>query len=223
MAIAIDATADGFQAAGTTLTYSHTCTGSNRALLVGLYAWNGSFTISGITYNGVSMTKLIGRGADGSSGTVETWGLANPSTGANNIVITATASGQIFGCSASYTGVDQTTPFPDTETSGTGLSASWSTSITTSVDQSWVFSTGRSPSKAPSASAGTYLRKTNGASGDAGWLLDSNGARSTGSNTLDYTWSGSSTNYWTMTSIAPSSGSVAAYQRRSNLSLLGVS
>lgn len=206
-AVAYDATSTGFAASASSLTYEHINTGSQLSLAVGTYTWNAAHTITGVTYNGVAMTQLVTRAADGTGGKIELWGLMGPATGANNIVITASAGGvQFFGNSVSYTGTSQIAAFPDTETNGSSNNTSFSESITTSVDQSWVLAVGRSPSRAPAAGANTVVRKLNPTSGDAGWLLDSNAARSTGSNALAWSYAPTQTTYWAITSIAPAAG-----------------
>ena len=106
-AIAVDATASGWVASASSLTYAHTVTGSDPTLIVGIYHFNGSGEVTGVTYNGASMTYLGGRVADGTNGDVYLYGKAGVSTGANNVVITEGASQQIFGTSASYTGTNQ--------------------------------------------------------------------------------------------------------------------
>jgi hypothetical protein len=203
-AIAIDATSQGY-ANATSLTFSHTTTGSDRLLMVQLWTFPSGDTVSGITYNSTSLTKKGTRSAD-AGGYTNQWSLVAPATGANNIVVSMSSS-QMFVTAASYTGVDQTTPHPDATVTGSlaGTALSISTTDVT-VDQSWLVMAGRSPSRIPSASAGTFQRKLNGTSGDAGWTLDSDGGRSTGANTLDFTYAPSQTTYYVMTNIAPASG-----------------
>lgn len=200
-AIAVDATSEGYQAAGTSLTFSHTVTGSDTGMVRSLFIWNG--TISGLTatYDSESMTSLISRAAD--VGQIHIFGMAGANTGTHNVVYTNANSVQMFDTGASYTGVDQTTPFPDTETSGSSAGTSFSPSITTSVDQSWPFLNVRSPSRNASAGASTVERKQNTTSGDAASSFDSDAGRSTGSNSLTYTISPSATTYWVMTAFAP--------------------
>lgn len=202
--IAVDATSQGY-ANSTSLTFAHTSTGSDLILMVQLWTFPSGDTVSGITYNGTALTKKGTRSAD-AGGYTNQWSLVAPSTGANNIVISMSSS-QVFATAVTYTGVDQTTPHPDatvtgTQTGTTGLSAS----MTTTVDQSWLVMAGRSPSRVPTAGANTLLRKTNGTSGDAGWTLDSDGGRSTGSNALNWSYSPSATTYYVMSVIAPSAG-----------------
>lgn len=122
MAVAFDAV--GPSAAGqtasnpTSVTWSHTCTGSNRALLVFVAVGqnsggDGTKTISGVTYAGVPMTHLGTRHTnDDTFGYLACYGLAAPATGANNVVVSFNSAPSVAECaSESFTGVDQTTPF----------------------------------------------------------------------------------------------------------------
>lgn len=110
------------------ITLSHSCGGSNRALIVGIAGWQksaGTGSVSGVTYGGVAMTEV------GSirTGSVLTYlfKLANPASGANNIVVTL--SGTHFYTvkvqAVSYTDADQTDPVEAYNTaSGYGKTAS---------------------------------------------------------------------------------------------------
>lgn len=223
MAIAFDTSTGDYETDGTTV-WSHTCTGSDRVLLVGWYEFSSSATLSSITYAGVAMTQLGTFPADGAGGNVYLYGLANPASGANDVSITHSASKQVFASSVSYTGVDQTTPFPDTETTTSTFGTSLSASITTSVNNSWLLLVGRSPSRAPTAGTDTNVVKLGTGSGDAGWVLDSTSARATGANSLAWSYDPAQTTYYVLTAFAPAGGGGATpYRRRSNLALLGVS
>jgi hypothetical protein len=105
MPIAFDAASVGKNDFTTTVTVAHTCTGSNLALFVGLIGFN---SVTGVTYNGVAMTLVRTEGASDPPSRI--YVLANPATGTNNIVATASANatGHLHG--ASFTGVDQSTP-----------------------------------------------------------------------------------------------------------------
>jgi len=207
-AIAIDATSQGY-ANSTSLTFAHTVSGSDRILMVQLYTFQGTQpSITGITYNGVALTSKGSRVSD-LSGYTQQWSLVAPATGANNIVISMNSS-QVFATAVSYTGVDQTTPHPDATVTGSVTGTSLSATMTTTVADSWLVLAGRSPSRAPTAGASTIVRKLNGTSGDAGWTLDSDGGRSTGSNSLNWSYSPSQTTYYVMSVIAPSTAAPAA-------------
>jgi hypothetical protein len=97
------------------LTYSHTCTGSDLVLFVMANCDGDAGAITGVTYNGVSMTLIANQevvfGQD-----LYLYGLINPATGANNVVVSWTSSGQCASASISWTGVDQTTAWSGTVT-----------------------------------------------------------------------------------------------------------
>ena len=92
----------------TSLTGYHTCTGTNRYLVVKVWGGDGNLAAK---YNDVNMT-LLHRYAQGGATVVSLFGLVAPATGNNAIVVwDTTATPQYFAfTSASYTGVDQSTP-----------------------------------------------------------------------------------------------------------------
>lgn len=100
--------------ASTALSWSHTCTGSNRLLVVGVTVGisSGTPTITGVTYAGVAMTSVGKINANnGSFGFVQLFQLVAPSTGANTVSVTATATpATMEGGSVSFTGVNQSVP-----------------------------------------------------------------------------------------------------------------
>ena len=203
MAIAIDATSEGFESGGTTVTVSHTITGSDTFLWFSTFKFGGGDSVTGVTWNGTSMTQ-IGKITSDASGFTYGYAIATSDTGTHDVVATSSSSVQWFVTNASYTGVDQTTPNPDTVNNSSATADSFSESVTTSVDNSWLVIAGRTPGKAPTAGSETIVRKLNATSGDAGWTLDSDGARTpAGSEALAWSYSGSSTSYWVMSSIAP--------------------
>ena len=60
--IAFDATANGQDSNVASLTWSHTCTGSDLVLIVGVSTrgGDGDAVPTGVTYNGVAMTLIDG-------------------------------------------------------------------------------------------------------------------------------------------------------------------
>lgn len=109
MAIAYNSTSiqNEVVASSTTLTWSHTCNVIDKKLIVSA---GGRAAISGITYNGVAMTKI----SDHSSGNYQYnsyYYLDNPSTGsAYNIVVTYSSGatyreGLAVGLSGASTGI----------------------------------------------------------------------------------------------------------------------
>ena len=174
MALAFDAAVDGGSTTGTSRTFSHTCSGSNRLLIVGV---RGGTTadgdvITGVTYNGVSMTKIFGNEPLGNRWTYLYY-LINPASGANNVVISASASINISGAASSYTGAYQSSQ-PDAYTNNSSATSPLTTTNTTLIDNCWnvlvvVSNTGQA------ASTGSTQRTIDGA-GTFG-LYDTNGAK----------------------------------------------
>lgn len=141
MAVAFDAV--GPSSAGTSshdltsLSWSHTCTGSDRLLTVAvaLNPGAGAATMTA-TYNGVSMTSLGTVAANNqTSGFVQVWQLVAPATGANTVAIASSGPTpqSLVGGSVSFTGVDQVTPCGTSATAfGSGTAPSVAVTGTTS-------------------------------------------------------------------------------------------
>lgn len=133
MAIAKDAFTSASNAYENTLSWSHTCAGSQRLLMVGVVTLADSPPppdIVSLTYNGVALTKISGVSEGGVH--VELWYLVNPPAGTYNIVITHDGTyntGWCLGMATSYTGVDQTDPIQVFDVD-VAESASVSTSLT---------------------------------------------------------------------------------------------
>lgn len=183
MAIAVDATSTVTGATGTSLSWSHTCTGSDRGLIVSCGIPNAD-TITGITYDGVSLTQ-IGTAQLVGSRYHYLWYLANPSTGSDTIEITSSNSQILRASAASYTGVGQVTMIGATNQNSSNVNSGnqLSVSVTTEVDNSWLVGTGGMVGSPISAGASTTERQEYN-EGGAG-TFDSNAAKSpTGSYSL---------------------------------------
>ncbi|MEE8224927.1 MAG: pilus assembly PilX N-terminal domain-containing protein, partial [candidate division NC10 bacterium] len=109
--IAFDAAGSVVQnATAASFTWSHTVSGSNRILVVGVSMRNKSGeTVSGVTYAGTPLT-FVGTRDNEISARVEIWRLVAPAVGTDNVVVTLSASAKIVGSAVSLTGVDQATP-----------------------------------------------------------------------------------------------------------------
>ncbi len=199
MAIAFDANANGLQITGGstfTLTYSHTCTGSNRILFVSAAtvedAGGTPVTITGVTYNGVALTQIGTYSAETPAPSAQMsslWYLIAPATGANNVAISSSVNVfAIIGASASYTGAAQSGQ-PDAFTVATPANtASFSQSATVVATGCWLMAGSKNDGGAASAGSGTTAR-VNAATGIS--MMDSNGTVSTGSQSLVTTFGGS--------------------------------
>jgi hypothetical protein len=160
MAIAFDAASGGSNGgSGNTVTFSHTCSGSDRILFVGVGDYNGDF-VTGVTYAGVSMTLIAKQGYNSNTNYEYLYYLVAPATGANNVVISrSTSSGWCVGDSASYTGVKQTSPIDAyttkefTSADGTSLT----TTLSSVADNCW-FVLGMNSQRNLTASTGVTAR-----------------------------------------------------------------
>src|SRR3990167_1730360 len=90
--------------------WSHTCTGSNRYLLVGI-SWKDDVNITSVTYNSVTMTSLGKKSTtSGSTFVIEMFGLKDPATGANTVSVDfASNPTNAVGGAVSVTDINQTT------------------------------------------------------------------------------------------------------------------
>lgn len=199
MAIAFDSATNPALANSTSLTFAHTCSGSDRILFVGTMV--RTTTISGVTYNGVSMTAIGTRELVSGADYIQWFYLIAPATGANNVVISLNASNIIIGGAVSYTGAKQTSQ-PDAVTNNPATTESTTTtSVTTIADNCWTILLARANDDGnTSASTGSTLRADT-----AGYiqLYDSNAAKTpAGSTSMVVTQSNQAT-ATQMISIAP--------------------
>lgn len=130
MAVAFDAASTKAWEGGN-ITFSHTCTGSNRVLFVAVNSETWAANPTRITYAGVALTN-IASSFDSSSGEDENrlslWRLIAPASGTNTVAIYVHNE---YHCAiaASYTGCDQITPvIASSITTGTGQDGLWSDS-----------------------------------------------------------------------------------------------
>lgn len=184
-------------APATSHTISHTCTGSNRLLLVGFYKSNTADDVTGITYAGVAMTRV--QTSSFSASRAYLYAIMAPATGANNIVISISASRSIEAVNTSYTGCNQDYT-PDATTSATASAAtSISVNTTTVNNNCWTAGYARNESANFSGYTGTArggARNNN--------MIDSNSAKTpAGAVALGGTWAGSADAVIVTCSFAP--------------------
>lgn len=140
MAIAYDSSSFGGGAGVNNFTFSHTCASGNAILVVDIIALGSSDVVSGVTYNGVSMTRsrfTTGTDANWGAWSGYTYYLYSPTSGANTVQVNFGGSQSGNGMSASYTGVAQT-GFPDSSANNNPSSGLTVTTTTTTVaDNCW--------------------------------------------------------------------------------------
>lgn len=106
--VAFDAVSQAAPASGTSLTWSHTCTGANGSLWVYVEVASTTDVLTGITYNGVALSNANNLSLL-TNGTIcgYFYHLDSPATGANNIVASLSTTKTIAGCALSVTNANQ--------------------------------------------------------------------------------------------------------------------
>lgn len=208
MAISFDAAVAATPTGGTSNTWSHTCSGTNRILFVFVYLNSGGADlVTGVTYNGVALT-LIDKQGNSDSGNDWTYlfYLINPSTGANNVVVSASTSVGIFGMSSSYTGANQSGQ-PDASAKQTAANGGTvTTTLTTIANNCWTV-LGSGGARITSASTGSTQRATDTA-GSA--IYDSNGPITPpGSTSMSLTTAAGDRDGYIMASFSPVASATA--------------
>jgi len=144
--IAFDAASNsGKQSNISSYTWSHTCTGANLLLAVGVGSRDPTFpyaNLTGITYNAVAMSLARSDGTN-TVAISSIYYLVAPDTGANTVSVSfSTTCSDSAGGGLSYTGVKQTAQ-PDAVNGATGSGVVPQTptvDLTTVADNSWVIS-----------------------------------------------------------------------------------
>lgn len=137
-AVTFDAATSAGNYSASSITFSHTVGASANYLLVGV-SWfdGGGRSITGVTYNGVSMSSVISQEdtSTGNSFKSHLWKLANPATGANNVVVTfSTTVDDIAAGAASFIGVNATTPL-GTAAGASGVSTTATVNVSSATGE----------------------------------------------------------------------------------------
>jgi len=192
MAIAYDNAASLQVTSATSATVSLTVSsGSDRYLIAGAGTSisGGVYRVSGVTYNGVALTQRTGTIAPQSNFVNGGWYLANPASGANNLVASFTSSAPFGWLAGScYTGVAQTAP--EATNSGTGSGTTEVGSVVSTSDNAWGVMVGVNNGANLAASTGCVERT------DATRMAmyDSNGPK-TPAGTISMTFTGGNDNH----------------------------
>lgn len=113
---------------GTSLTWQHTTSGTNRALIVGC-ATTSQSSPTEVTYAGQPMTQVVSRQEPNTGKRISLWKLSNPTLGTNNVTVSfPSAVGGTCGA-ASFNSCNQTTSSL-TNNSGTSVGATSNAVIT---------------------------------------------------------------------------------------------
>lgn len=187
LAIAFDASAATATGFATSINWTHTCTGSNRAFFEGIMGPpnSGGYVAPTGTYNGVSVSSINSVSVDNSTSDwyLTLFGLLAPATGSNT-VNASQATSVAEACSVSYTGVLQS-GFPDGNASqnsgGSNVNTKTFTETTTAAN-CWQVLYVRWMTGVTSAGTGATFRVTG--QGPYTSFYDSNGPLSAGSNSM---------------------------------------
>lgn len=201
-----------------TSTFSHTNTGSNLFMVVHTRAVSGTETVTGTTYNAVSMTKSANLNVGvASNDNISFFYKAGPSSGANNVVVSSSNSNLENHRAASYTGASQGA-IDNTGSTNPGNSGatSLSLSITSVADNCWITAGLRNEAGDFTASVGT-LR----GAGNAIAICDNGPKTPAGSVTVTATHSAHYDAAMGVT-FAPAAAGGGGVKPRINLPLLGV-
>lgn len=173
MAIAFDLAGTQYTSSGTTNT--QTLVPSSGADFLIVYTMVPiARTVSGITWNSVSLTSIDTQNATGFK--LQAWYLKSPATGSRSLVVTANASTEIYVGALFYSGTDITTQ-PDVSAKQNNASGTTITQTVTTVgDNSWLTCCTLADAGGLAASTGSTTRGSilNTAFG----VFDSNGAKS---------------------------------------------
>lgn len=122
----------------------NTGTLTNGLLIVAIHAvFSVTSNCTGVTHNGVAMTKATSIYNSANNGEVSIWMLKNPASGSKNIVATAPNATVIAGFAASYSGCLQvSTPDAVNSKQGTTAGDAQSFYILTVADNCWSFASG---------------------------------------------------------------------------------
>lgn len=140
MALAFDAASSGIEdAIDLTLTISHTCSGVDRILIVGVGIDKTTDSITGITYAGVALTRI--RAASTTNTTSSLWYLLNPTSGTNNIIVTSSSLQNFTAGGLSLTGARQFNQINASNGAtgdGGGTPQTATVSVTSTLSNCWV-------------------------------------------------------------------------------------
>jgi hypothetical protein len=181
--------------------------GSNGILLVQLY-WQFARTVTGITYNGSSLTEVVTPLVLPFNERHGLYQLVNPTSGSNTLTVTFNNTTQYECHFLSLYGVDQSSPIGATRTEdGLETGTTIAEALTTTTDGSWIYWATRDYAGRTISSGAdtTFLQKNNSAYGTIS--ARSTGGATAGSRTLNLS-ANASANWFTdiLAEIKPAAG-----------------
>lgn len=216
-ALAIDAASSAGCGACTSLSWSHTVSGTNRLLVVGPSGYDTSDTVTGVTYNSVAMTVVPSSSTSTGNHTVSQYGLIAPATGTNTVLVSVTGQMTDIGAGAvSFTDAHQTTPF-GTAATATGSSTTPSVNVSSAADQI-VMDTLNIIHNGTLTVDGSQTQRWQGIGGFG--FIKYAGSTEAGAGTTTMSWSNSTSQVWAIAAVPVKP--VAVESNRPTRTLLGV-
>ena len=202
MALAFDATSNSTGGSVTSVTWSHTTSGADRALIVGVSFWNGSTeSITGVTYAGTAMTS-IGSALSPNNERAQQWKLSNPATGANNVVVSFSSVVDAACGAVSFTGARQTTAsLTGTQATATGTSTAPSVNVSSAPGEIVVDTLSSDVGDPDTVGAG-QTERWNASSPEA----DGAGSTEAGAATVTMSWTLGASVPWALVGVGVKSG-----------------
>lgn len=204
----------------TTLTWTHTPVGTPTAVgvVTSEFGPGGGSAISGVTYGGTTMGARKSTSGTGTQPGTSIWGLANPPSGAQSVVVTMGGTGNYVEAAAvTVTGSDTITVFSNAN-SATGTSTTPSVALTTGSNDFAMDILGTTTGAFPATPGGSQTSRwgplTDGGDEAQGSTAPSGGATTTMSWTI-------TSNTWAL-SAAAFKGGAATAAIGSTLILMGV-
>jgi len=171
----------------TTLSWTHTPVGTPTKAAVAFENYDTNCTVSGVTYGGVSMVQEASQTISAGGSSVQIWALANPSAGAQTVVITCGQHMYTQAGSITVTGGSTVTAIRAANTA-LATSTTPSVSVTSATGDFIVDVVG---------STGANVTTTAGGSQNKRWGPTDAGTNTASSSTLP-AGSGSTTMTWTL-------------------------
>src|SRR6266702_2162168 len=200
MAITKDTTSSAVGGSATSLTWAHTVgTGSNTILVVAVRISSGTATVTGVTYNAVSMTQLTSK-VQGSNTVYLFYILLGSTTSAShNIVASFSATVTSIGTATSYFNVAQSGTWGTAATSS-GASGNSSNTVTTTASSQEVVDINYELGTTDATSGASQTKEVSNGTSALGWL-DFGDIAATGSS-MSLSWTNPTNTAWIELSAA---------------------
>jgi|GEM_PF-3221293 len=180
--VAFDAATESTVQTGTSITQSHTCNGTYLIVAVHQVV-NGQTAPSSVTYNGVAMTSLGRQMSSSQEESMDLYGLANPATGANNVVCTFGSSKTFKLGIMSFTGAGSASGFVSDNHAldGTGTTVTLASTANSMIADAFTVPDGVQQGTAGGGMTIRYQANNSG-----------KGATASGTSSVTMTWTGAS-------------------------------